>query len=399
MNTLLVIAGGLQCVVILVWLYQHVAMRRIRTDELRVPVVSSECDLPALTVIIPARNEARRIEDCIRSVLSQDVPHLEVIIADDRSTDDTSRAAAQAAGGDERLRLVRIETLPIGWMGKSHALWTAAQEARSPWLLMLDADCRVMAPHGLASALCYARRHRADLLSLWPRDGSRGFWEGLLLPLCGAMIVIWYGRAAANDETSDLAFANGQFLLIRRDVYFGVGGHEAVRDALVEDIPLARVVKRSGARVRSAIGTDIFVVRMYESLRDIVRGWQRIYLGVLTPPQMLLCIGSIAVGSLPPFLILPFVAQPWLDGRGGWCAVFGWLGLAHLVALMATSIRFFSIARCRLRFLLLYPLSCLGVAAILFGAWARSLRNATVIWRQTAYEVADSRIIHGKGGH
>jgi len=381
----------IQVAVILVWLWQHVEMNRIEREGLRVANRPRFDEPPPLTVIIPARNEAGRIAECLRSLLRQDYPGLQVIVVDDRSSDGTAECVNNALAGDHRCRVHRIEALPEGWGGKSHALWIGAGMADTPWLLFLDADCRVE-PDGLSSALQYAIEQRADLLSLWPRDASEGFWERLLIPLCGAMIVIWYGRRDAHDPTASTAFANGQFLLCRREAYEAIGGHAAVKDALVEDIPLARLAKARGLSVLSAIGTDIFRVRMYASLREVVSGWRRIYMGVLSPTQILFCALSILIGSLPPFVVLPILLTCRPIHAGPWFFIFVSLCAAHLAALMATSIRFFSIAQCKLRYLWLYPLSCLGVMGILGTAFVQTFAQSEIQWRGTSYRVQRSRI-------
>ena len=383
-----------EILVIATWFRQHVEMRRIRRDGLWVTNRghTDEENLPSLTVVVPARNEAGRIGECLRSILSQDHPRLGIIIADDRSGDDTAGICRRIAAGDDRLMVHTVTNLPPGWLGKSHALWSAAQQAQSDWLLFLDADCRLL-PNGLRSAAVYALERKVDFLSLWPRDGSRGFWEHLLIPLCGAMIVIWYGSRRVNDPKYPHAFANGQFILVHREAYLRFGGHEAVKDAIIEDVPLARCAKAAGLSVLTALGSDIYQVRMYESLREIVRGWRRIYLGVLTRRQLILSMMSILVGSLLPYVMIPIaiatVASP--DASGWWRA---WLyaSVIHLLALLFTSIRFFGLARCRLRYLVFYPLSCLGVLGILGGAFMRSFGCKRVDWRQTTYDVEGATI-------
>lgn len=390
-NAVLAVAAAVQIGVVAIWLLQHVAMNRIRRLGLRVPIRPASPELAELSVIVPARNEAVTIGECVRAVLSQDYPRLKLLLVDDRSTDDTAGVAMRAAEGDPRMTVTRIDALPPDWLGKSHALWTAARQSDTPWLLFVDADCRVL-PHGLSSAVQFAQARGAEMLSLWPRDGSVGFWERLLVPLCGAMIVIWYGRAAADGSATPTAFANGQFLLVRRDLYMAIGGHQSVRAALIEDIPLARLAKAQGGRVLSAIGADICSVRMYRSLGELVRGWRRIYIGVLTPAQIGLCMASIVIGSLTPYVVLPAVWNRWWAGDGGWWRLFGSLSLLHLAALMLTSVRFFSLARCKLRYLWLYPLSCLGVLGILASAWIGRLGRTTINWRGTTYRVQDSSI-------
>ncbi|MFQ5424662.1 MAG: glycosyltransferase [Phycisphaerae bacterium] len=393
-DPLLSLALLAETAVIGVWLWQHVEIGRIHREGLRVPSVEADdqtSDCPPLTVIVPARNEAGRIKECIESVLGESIASMQVIVADDRSEDDTAGAVRAAAGGDRRVCLYRIDALPPGWLGKSHALWSAAQTATTEWLLFLDADCRIL-PGGLRSALRYALDRRLDFLSLWPRDGSVGFWERVLIPLCGAMIVIWYGSRRINDPRFADAFANGQFILVRRDAYLAMGGHAAVRDALIEDIPLARRAKASGLHTHAALGTDIYSVRMYGSLLEVVRGWRRIYVGVLRNHQIVLCVGSILAGSLLPFGLIGACLGPVVRGAGGWWTVWLIAGLVHLVALVLASLRFFGLARCRLDYLLFYPLSCAGVLAILAAALVQRVRGGAVTWRGTEYRVDTSTI-------
>ncbi|MBK8267238.1 MAG: glycosyltransferase [Planctomycetes bacterium] len=391
MNALLVFAAVIQVAIIFTWLWQHVEIQRIKSKRLFAARRSVNRNLPPVCVIIPARNEAGRIGECLRSIFQQDYDGLRVIVVDDRSDDGTSERARAAAAGDTRVSVQRIDELPAGWCGKSHALWRAAETAESPWLLFVDADGR-LEPGGLAAMIQHAEKNRADLLSLWPRDASEGFWERLIVPLCGAMIVIWYGRAASGDDASTRAFANGQFLLIRREAYFKSGGHAAVREAIVEDIPLARRVKAAGWRVQSAIGANICSVRMYSSFREVVSGWTRIYIGVLTPLQIALSAVSILLGSLAPYVVLTFVLVVRDRVDSAWWRFFATLSVLHLTALMVTSVRFFSLAQCRLRYLWLYPLSCVAVLMILFSAWIRRIGRSTIQWRGTTYRISRSKI-------
>lgn len=393
MNVLLSVGAILQAMIIFIWLWQQVEMNRIEREGLRIANRPVRGPLPDLTIIIPARNEAHRIFDCVASIISQDYPNLRLLVVDDRSDDGTAACVERARAGDERVTVRRIDQLPEGWNGKSHAAWRGAKLADTEWILFLDADCRLESG-GLASAVNFALEAKADLLSLWPRDGSEGFWERLLVPLCGAMIVIWYGRANSKEKRTKRAFANGQFLLIRRAAYTLIGGHEAVKEALVEDIPLARIARDHGLSVHSAIGTDICCVRMYNGLHEVISGWQRIYLGVLTPMQIFLCAVSILVGSLPPYVVLPILLLRMPIHDDPWALRFILLGAMHLIALMATSIRFFSIAGCRLRYLLLYPFSCIGVVLILGAAFVHSLGRSKVIWRGTTYCVRGSTLHH-----
>ncbi|RMF82537.1 MAG: glycosyltransferase, partial [Planctomycetota bacterium] len=252
-------------IVILIWLNCHRQINRARRSACRPsPAAKSAGESPFVTVVLPSRNEAENLEACAQRILAQRGVDLQLVIVDDRSTDATGEIARGLAATDHRIEVVRNDALQPGWMGKTYACALGASRARGDWLLFTDADVR-LEPDALASAVAYAAAKRLDVFSLWPRDGSSGFWERLLVPLCGAMIVIWYGTVASESSPGGAAFANGQFLLVRRRAYEAFGGHAAVRSALIEDVALARAAARRGLRVGSALGADLVRVRMYAS--------------------------------------------------------------------------------------------------------------------------------------
>ncbi len=235
---------------------------------------------PSLAIVIPARNEADNIEGCLNSVLAQDYPGFRVIVVDDRSEDDTAGIVRRIAAADPRVTLVSNHALPAGWMGKTHALHVGGQAAVEDWMLFVDADCRLDAPAARV-AVATALQRKAGLVSLWPRQAEGGFWEHLLIPLCAGIIALWYGSADQSPTSRRRPFANGQFLLLSRDAYRRIGGHEAVREALIEDVIIAERARVAGVRAWVGSGAQLFSVRMYTSLEAILRGWSRIYVGAL----------------------------------------------------------------------------------------------------------------------
>jgi chlorobactene glucosyltransferase len=269
-------------------------------------------------IVVPARNESANLAKCLRSVLGQDYAALSVVVADDRSEDDTARVAEAFATDDPRLSVRLIKELPSGWLGKSHALWSATRDADVEWLLFLDADC-TLDRSAVRTVVAEARRRDVELLTLWPRHASGGFWEHVTIPLCAGIVALWFGSQRVNEPGSRLAFANGQFLLIKREAYERIGGHRSVRSALIEDVPLAEYAKRAGVSCWVASGRDLVAVRMYSGYEAIRDGWARIYVGALrSGTKILLSVAWLLAGSLLPYVAAVFlsfsVVRTWISG-------------------------------------------------------------------------------------
>jgi glycosyltransferase involved in cell wall biosynthesis len=232
-------------------------------------------DPPLVSAIIPARDEEAMIADCLGSVCRQVYPRLEILVIDDRSTDRTNEIAQGFAERDARVRVLSNDQLPPGWTGKTYVLHRAAFQARGQWLWFLDADT-VHAPEFLSVMMQYARTQRAALVSLLPELRCETFWEQVVQPLGGIVLMQSFPLHKVNDDRSKLAFANGQSILVERSAYEAAGGHEAVRDRFVEDIGLAQKVKALGLPIRTTLVRGLVTCRMYASLGQLMRGWSRI---------------------------------------------------------------------------------------------------------------------------
>lgn len=226
-----------------------------------------------ISAIIPARDEEQNIAGCVRS-LAQQTEIAEIIVVNDQSADGTA-AALQALGEEiPRLRVVETHELPMGWVGKNHAAWLGAAEARGEWLLFTDADVRHL--EGSArKALADAQRTGAALVSYSP-DQEMGTWsERALTPFVFVRLAAQFSYQAASDPNSKTAAANGQLLMIQREAYEAIGGHSAVRGEVLEDVALARRVKESGRRIYFARGVGIARTRMYRGFGELWRGWTK----------------------------------------------------------------------------------------------------------------------------
>jgi chlorobactene glucosyltransferase len=234
--------------------------------------------LPSVRIVVPARNESRNIEGCVRSLAGQDYPgEFTIVVVDDGSTDGTSRiagaVAANRAGG---VYVLPGAALPSGWLGKPWACAQGAEGAREDVILFTDADTvhdsRLL--HRTVTALV---TDGADALTLIGRQELGSFWERLIQPQIFTVLGIRYRRLDRPVEKARWqdAFANGQYVLVRREAYEDVGGHAAVRSEVVEDLQLAQHLVRAGRRIIVRDAEDVFSTRMYQSLPEIMEGWTK----------------------------------------------------------------------------------------------------------------------------
>jgi len=289
---------------------------------------------PWLSICIPARNEAANIQAAVTAALAVRWPNLEVVVVDDRSDDGTGALAREAGAGDPRLRVVEGAEPQSGWAGKPWTCARAAGEARGDLLLFLDADVCIHpdAPRALVAVM---RAEKLGLLSVFGTWELVSFWERALVPAVGWLIRGAVDLDQINDPGRPEAFANGQLILFQREAYEQIGGHEAVRDQILEDVRIAEAVKKQGVPIGMRLARWMFRVRLYRSLSEIVGGYSKnLYEGMGRQP--LLGFGAILfifVGTLTPFIGL--LGGLWVRGVSGWAVPGdGWLlALAVVCAL------------------------------------------------------------------
>jgi glycosyltransferase involved in cell wall biosynthesis len=225
---------------------------------------------PAVSVIVPARNEQACLGACLESLVRQTGVPFEILVVDDHSTDRTREIAHSFPG----VRVMEAGPLPEGWTGKNNAVTAGAREARGQWLLFTDADT-VHLSGSLARALAEAQARRVDLLSYSPQQIVESFWEKAVMPVIFAELASAYRPAEVSDPKSSAAAANGQYLLIKRATYDAIAGHAAIASSLLEDVALAQAVKRSGRTIFFRYGGDQVRTRMYRSFDQLREGWTK----------------------------------------------------------------------------------------------------------------------------
>ena len=225
---------------------------------------------PFVSVVIPARNEELNLAACLDSMVHQTGIAFEIIVVDDNSTDRTAEIAAAYAD----VQVITPGPLPAGWSGKSHAISKAIPYAHGNWFLFTDADT-IHRPNSIEKGVNEAIDYGADLLSYSPYQLTESFWERLLQPIVFAELSREFNYSDVSDPSSPSAAANGQYILMRKKTYLDVGGHAAIKGALLEDVALARAVKQTGVKLRFRYGPDIVSARMYRNFSQIWEGWTK----------------------------------------------------------------------------------------------------------------------------
>lgn len=377
---------------------------------------------PRVSVIVPARNEARNIERVIRTLAASRHVWFELVVVDDRSDDDTAAlagdVATELAGGPrlsgvapglQRVEVVEGAALPEGWMGKNWACWQGAGEARGELLLFTDADT-VHGPELLARAVAGLEEDDADAVTLAGRQLMESLWERLVQPQIFTAMLTRYTntRDPLRPEEWRSAIANGQYILIRRGAYEDLGGHEALRGEVVEDMRMAQRMVRRGMRLSVRAAEDDFATRMYTGLRELIEGWSKnIVIGGLATlpegwvrrvaPPAGVVLGAV-VWLLPPLVALAGLGSLLVDApvmAEGAAPVQALLlaGAASpflVWALLTTAVSalFWMAVTWRMHvpapYGILYPLGAAVANWIFLRAW---LRGGTVEWKGRRYSV------------
>ena len=356
-------------------------MRKFRRPRLPLPDTP-----PTVTVLIPAKDEGDGIRACLERVLEQDYPNFTILAVDDRSTDATGAVMDEmAAAHPERLRALHIPPggLPPGWLGKCNALHTAAAHADAEWLLFVDSDVK-LEPDALSTAVARAAAKSYDALSIMTRLETHTFWEKLILPLAGGSVGALTKMSLTNHDTyRSIAFANGQFFLIRRATYEEVGGHASVRDNITEDVALMRLMKGAGKRCRLYYGRDFASTRMHTTLPAMFNGWSRIYSGVTHRRALPLVAAMlfVAICGLSAYVVLAASLVAFAStGRSDWLI----LSLLHVTIMTIALMGVYQISGNRKRYALAFPIGGAVLIAI-YAAAVRTCRTGRIAWRGTSY--------------
>jgi chlorobactene glucosyltransferase len=239
------------------------------------PTSSEVSKGPKISIIVTAKNEEDMIESCLRSLTNQTYSKKEIIAVDDSSTDRTKEIILRLAQGDPVIRFVSAGTKPDGWVGKSWPCWRGFEESSGDYLLFVDADS-LFAPETVERTVLYAFQNSIDIFSLSPRVKYHGIWARAVLPMITGAINLLYPMKKVNDKRNERAYVFGTYFLIKKDVYAKTEGHRKVRDQIVEDAAIARLVKAAGYDLRIERGTELLSTEWESEPRAIFHGLERV---------------------------------------------------------------------------------------------------------------------------
>jgi len=338
---------------------------------------------PRVSIIVPARNEEAAIEPALRSLLALDYDNYEVIAVDDRSTDRTGEIidSLQKNSPESLLKVIHHTELPSGWLGKTHAMWTAANQASGEWLLFTDADV-MFKPESLRRALAYAEAEHADHVVLFPQMIMHSPGERMMIAFFQTLFVFGHRPWKVADPKTKDHMGVGAFNLVRRSAYEAVGTYKALRMEVVDDMKLGKVVKNAGFAQRNVFGGDLISIHWARGAMGIVNNLTKNFFAVLSfqRGRTVLSAFGLLFLNLGPFL-------------GTWLA-HGWMRLPFAVALGSMFAIYVGMSRRSSvppYYFLLHPVSTLLFTYTLLSSMFLALSNDGIVWRGTKYPLEELR--------
>jgi glycosyltransferase involved in cell wall biosynthesis len=366
------------------WVYHTLAARRgiAQIADLTQPeyAVAAGKKMPRVSIVVPARNEAAMIETAVRSLLALDYPDYEVIAVDDRSEDATGAILDRLKTEyGARLLVVHVRELPSGWLGKTHAMWSAARAAKGEWVLFSDADV-VHAPEALRRAVHYAEMERADHMVLLPTMKMETAGERMMIPFFQAMFIFAYRPWKVRDLKARDSIGVGAFNLVRRAAYEKIGTYASMRLSVVDDMRLGEKVKQAGLASHVAFGEGMVTVRWAVGARGVVQNLTKNFFAQV---RYNLAFAIVAACGL-----LWLHLGPWL----GTAFAPGWTRLGYAVALGSVVAVYAGMGK-RLKigkgYVLLHPAASLVMVFTLLRSTAVTLARDGVEWRGTFYSLEE----------
>jgi len=337
---------------------------------------------PRVSIIVPARNEEKDIAQALTQLLALDYDNYEVIAVNDRSTDRTGEIMEEVQKRSySKLKVIHHQDLPAGWLGKTHAMWTATNAATGDWLLFTDADV-LFKPDSVRRAVTYAEAEQADHVVLFPQMIMKQPGEYMMIAFFQTMFVFGHRPWKVADPKTKDHMGVGAFNLVRRSVYESVGTYEALRMEVLDDMKLGKVVKNAGFAQRNVFGGDLISIRWANGAMGVVNNLTKNFFAVLSFKWRLTLISAFGLAFLN---LMPFL--------GVWFA-HGWARLPYGIALASMFSIYLGMSwrsGVPAYYFLLHPVSTVLFVYTLLRSMFHTLWNDGVVWRGTRYPLEELR--------
>ncbi len=342
---------------------------------------------PLISILIPARNEADNISRCLKSLLKQNYPNLEILVLNDHSTDETRKVVQLIAKKDNRVRLLEGAPLEAGWTGKNFASHQLAKVAKGAYFIFTDADT-LHFPKTISSAFAAMMATNVDALSIYPRQIMVTFFERMSVPIINIALQCFIPFLLIKKSKSPLfCTAIGQFMMFKKEVYKKVGGYESIKNHLVDDIQISKQVKRSGYRFMVFDGRNTVFCRMYKNLKGVIIGLTKSIYPAFNGNLFALFsfTGLLSATLMIPFIILPLGAF-----------LFNWptalIRLIIIQVIMILTIKAILAIRYKQKMLdiLLAPVSMAIIDALIFVSFFQAKYGEGLTWKGRVYDVSDN---------
>ncbi len=337
---------------------------------------------PKLSIIVPVCNEAEHIEQAARSLIAQNYPELEIILVNDRSTDNTGEIIDRLAADEARVKAVHIETLPDNWIGKVHALNQGMQQATGDWVLITDADINY-ADGVLRKAVSYVENKDIDHLALMPGVQMNSFWLQVAIRTFGLIFLLTTRAASVNKPATKAVIGVGAFNLIKRKTFDKTPGFQWLRMETVDDMGLGLMMHNAGGKTHFAIANKALRLGWYESIPAMFTGLEKNLFGA--GPGY-----NIFKLSFQVLLMWALVAAPFVAFNSDSLLVWSLVGFVFSLYLIF-SIFFVQEKQSETWSLLLFPLGLIMLTLMMIWAAYKCLKNDGIDWRGTHYSIAQLR--------
>jgi cellulose synthase/poly-beta-1,6-N-acetylglucosamine synthase-like glycosyltransferase len=385
MNSFHWIAG---CILAVIWISRVIdaALGMRKVADISRPDWEPQGALPRprVSIIVPARNEEEHIEESLSRLLRLDYENYEVIAINDRSTDRTGEVIDRVAAMPEahrRLKVIHVAELPAGWLGKVHAMWTGAKQARGEWLLFTDADV-LFRRDSLSRALHYAEYEHADHVVLFPRMVMHSVGETMMVAFFQTLFVFGHRPWKVADPKAKDHMGVGAFNLVRRSVYEAIGTYQSMRFEVLDDMKLGKLIKNAGYAQRNVFGDDLLLLRWVKGAMGMVDNLTKNFFAIMSFQWL----RALATAFLMAFLnIWPFV--------GIWLA-HGWARLPYALALIGMFGIYLGMSwksDVPVYYILLHPVSSAMFVYIMLRSMTLTLMHGGIVWRGTFYPLDELR--------